>query len=253
MTRVKALDIAAVARMAGVSSRTLRHYDLIGLLTPARTGSDGRRFYDQPELLRLQHILLLRQLGTPLDTIRRIVDTDDSATTVSLLRDHLAAVERERERLALLASTVAATITSLENGTAMTADEILAGFDHQQYEPETRARWGDDAVRSGNEAWKDLGSEGRKVHLAEHGAIAAGLAELKAAGGDPADDAVQALVARHHAWVSVFWTPDAAAYRRLGDLYVQDPRFESTYAKYAEGLATFLRDAMHGYAEANLS
>ncbi len=253
MPKAKALDIAAVARMAGVTSRTLRHYDAIGLLTPARTSSDGRRFYEQPQLLRLQHILLLRELGTPLVTIQRIVDTDESTTTTSLLRDHLSAVERERERFARLASTVAATITSLENGTAMTADEILAGFDHQQYEPEARTRWGDDAVRRSNEAWKDLGPEGRKAHLAEHTAIASGLAELKAAGASPADDAVQALVSRHHAWVSVFWRPDRASYRGLGDMYVQDPRFEATYAKHAEGLAMFLRDAIRIYADANLS
>jgi len=253
MARTQSLDIAAVARKSGVTSRTLRHYDAIGLLAPARTSPDGRRFYEQPQVLRLQHILLLRELGTPLDTIRRIVDTDDPATTVHLLRDHLAALERERERFARLARTVAATITSLENGTPMTADEIFDGFDHAQYEPEARVRWGDDAVRLSNEAWKALGSEGRRAHLAEHVAIASGLGELKSAGASLADDAVQALVARHHAWVSVFWTPDAASYRSLGDMYVQDPRFAANYDKHADGLAVFLRDAIRIYADANLS
>src|SRR5450756_2401035 len=220
MTQAQSLDIAAVARKSGVTSRTLRHYDAIALLAPARTSPDGRRFYEQPQLLRLQHILLLRELGTPLDTIRR---------------------------------TVATTITSLENGTPMTADEILDGFDNTPYEPEARVRWGDDAVRLSNEAWKALGSEGRRAHLAEHVAIASGLGELTSAGASPADDAVQALVARHHAWVSVFWTPDAASYRSLGDMYVQDPRFAANYDKHADGLAVFMRDAMHVYADANLS
>jgi len=253
MARTQSLDIAAVARKSGVTSRTLRHYDAIGLLTPARTNPDGRRFYEQPQLLRLQHILLLRELGTPLDTIQRIVDTDDPATTVRLLREHLAAVEEERERYARLGRTVAATIASLENGTTMSADEIFDGFDHTQYEPEARVRWGDDAVQHSNEAWKALGSEGRRAHLAEHVAIASGLGELKTAGAGPDAASVQALVARHHAWVSVFWTPDAAAYRGLGDMYVQDPRFAANYDKYADGLAVLMRDAMHAYADANLS
>jgi DNA-binding transcriptional MerR regulator len=253
MARRQSLDIAAVARKSGVTSRTLRHYDAIGLLTPARTNPDGRRFYEQPQLLRLQHILLLRELGTPLDTIQRIVDTDDPATTVRLLREHLAAVEEERERYARLGRTVAATIASLENGTTMSADEIFDGFDHTQYEPEARVRWGDDAVQHSNEAWKALGSEGRRAHLAEHVAIASGLGELKTAGAGPDAAGVQALVARHHAWVSVFWTPDAAAYRGLGNMYVQDPRFEANYAKYGEGVAAFLRHAIRIYADANLS
>lgn len=247
------LDIAAVARVSGVTSRTLRHYDSIGLLVPASTGHDGRRFYGQPQLRRLQHILLLRHLGTPLDTIRRIVDTDDPVTTVALMRDHLAALERERERYARLASTLEQTITALENGATMTPDEIFHGFDNEHYQPEARARWGDDVVNRSNEAWKRLGSDGRKAHLAEHVAIAVGLAELKAAGAAPRDGVVQALVQRHHTWVSMFWTPDAAAYRSLGNMYVEDPRFETTYAKYGEGVAAFLRDAMHVYADANLS
>ena len=247
------LDIAAVARVSGTTSRTLRHYDSIGLLTPASTGPDGRRFYGPAQLRRLQHILLLRELGTPLDTIRRIVDADDPTTVVALMRDHLAAVERERERFARLAATVAATVESIENGTTMTADEIFDGFDHAQYEPEARERWGADAVTSSNEAWKRLGPEGRKAHLAEHVAIATGLAELKAAGAADADDAVQVLVARHHAWICVFWTPNRAAYRGLGDMYVQDPRFEANYAKYGEGVAAFLRHAIRIYADANLS
>src|SRR5660397_287135 len=82
-------DIGRVAKMSGLTSRTLRHYGDIGLLAPAWTGPDGRRRYGQPELLRLQHILVLRELGTSLDRIASIVDSDDPSTTIALLRDHL--------------------------------------------------------------------------------------------------------------------------------------------------------------------
>jgi len=133
-------DIGRVAKMTGLTSRTLRHYDDIGLLTPAWTGNDGRRRYGDPELLRLQHILVLRELGTSLDRIAQIVDSDDPSTTIALLRDHLAGLTAERERYARLAATVARTIDSLEKGKPMTAAQIFDGFEHEQYEPEARER-----------------------------------------------------------------------------------------------------------------
>src|SRR5690606_2718446 len=126
-------DTSDVARLAGLTSRTLRHYDAIGLLTPAWTGPDGRRHYGEPELVRLQHILVLRSLGTALDTIAAIVDTDDPALTASLLRDHLAGLEAERDRYTRLTDTVRRTITSLEKGFPMVATDMFDGFDHTAY------------------------------------------------------------------------------------------------------------------------
>ena len=247
------LDIAEVARRSGVTSRTLRHYDAIGLLAPAWTTDDGRRYYSEDELRRLQHILVLRELGTPLETIARIVDTPDPAVAASILRDHLAALEAERDRYATLAATVRRTITSLEEGTPMTADELFEGFDHTEYEPEARERWGDDAVKRSNAAWKALGPAGQKAHQAEHDAIAAGVAAIAATDApDPADPALQDLVARHHAWISVFWVPDREAYRGLGAMYVDDHRFRATYDKHGDGTAELLRDAIAVWADANL-
>src|SRR5690554_5738596 len=114
------IDIARLARLTGVTSRTLRHYDRIGLLTPARTGTDGRRHYGRAEMLRLQHILVLRELGTGLDRIGRIVDAHDPAVTIAQLRDHHAGLTSERDRFARLAATVARTIDAMEKGKPMT-------------------------------------------------------------------------------------------------------------------------------------
>jgi len=248
------LDIAAVARMSGVTSRTLRHYDEIGLLAPAWTADDGRRYYSEDELRRLQHILVLRELGAPLETIARIVDTSDPAAAAELLRGHLAALEAERDRYVTLVSTVRRTIASLEEGTPMTADELFDGFDNSQYEPEARERWGDDAVKRSNAPWKALGAAGQKAHQAEHDAIAKGVAAIAATDApDPRDPALRDLVARHHAWISVFWVPDREAYKALGAMYVDDHRFRATYDKFGDGTAELLRDAIAAWADENLA
>ncbi|WP_430868716.1 MerR family transcriptional regulator [Demequina aurantiaca] len=241
-------DISALSRMSGVTSRTLRHYDAIGLLRPARTGQDGRRHYGQPEILRLQHILVLRELGTPLPTIQSIVDTDDDATTISLLREHRRALESERDRFATLAATVERTITSLEQGAAMTSDQILEGFNHHKYAPEARERWGAPVVDRAYTQWRDLGADAQSDHLAEHESISMEIARLAASGADPTDASAQDTVARHFAWVSRLWTPNAESYAGLAQMYVDDERFRASYDKYGAGTAQFLRDAMEHYA-----
>lgn len=241
-------DIGEVTRLSGVTSRTLRHYDAIGLLTPASTSDDGRRRYGQAELLRLQHILVLRELGAPLTTISKIVDNADPAVTLDLLREHQLALDAERDRFARLASTVRHTISSIEAGSAMTSTEILDGFSHDKYAPEARERWGEHVVDRAYTKWRDLDSDAQGDHLAEHDDIAARVAELAATGTDPASASTQALVARHFAWVSRLWTPNQESYAGLGKMYVDDPRFKKTYDHHGEGTAAFLRDAMAVYA-----
>ena len=242
------LDISAVARLTGVTSRALRHYDAIGLLTPAATRHDGRRLYGEAELLRLQHILVLRELDVPLDTIASIVDTEYSALTAALMRDHHAALLAQRDRFAALAETVERTITRIEKGLPMATEDMFEGFDNSRYEPEARERWGDAAVDGSNARWLRMGAEGQRAHMAEHTAIAEGLARLAAHDAAPEDPAVQALVARHHAWVSTFWMPDAYAYRELGTMYVEDPRFRATYDKFGDGTAELLRAGIEAVA-----
>ncbi|MFW2513285.1 MerR family transcriptional regulator [Demequina sp. SO4-13] len=246
------LDIAQVARLTGVTSRTLRHYDRIGLLTPAWTGADGRRHYARPELLRLQHILVLRELGTSLERIGRIVDAEDPTETVAQLRGHLAGLTAERDRYTRLAATVARTIESLEKGKTMTTDQLFDGFDHTRYEPEARQRWGDGAVDRSHAKWEGLGEEGKRQHMQSDREIVEALGAAVRVGLAPDSPEVQEVVARHHAWVSVIWTPDADAYRGLTQMYVDDERFRSHYDEIAPGAAQLLRDGAEVYADTRL-
>jgi len=245
-------DIGKVARMSGVTSRTLRHYDEIGLLTPAWTGGDGRRRYGQPELLRLQHILVLRELGTSLDRIAAIVDSDDPLTTIALLRDHLAGLTAERERYARLAASVARTIDALTNGTPMNSAKIFDGFEHERYEPEARERWGDAAVDRSNASWQKLGDDGKRRHQRIDREIVEALGAAVRVGFAADSPEVQEIVSRHHAWLSEIWVPDADAYRSLTQMYVDDQRFKAHYDEVAPGAAELLRDAAARYADSNL-
>ncbi len=235
--------------MARVSSRTLRHYDHVGLLPPARTGEGGLRFYERPQLERLQHIMLLRELGLGLTEIGRVLDGPGVDETAALRRHH-GRLLAEARRLAQLADTVAATIEHREKGTTMPTENLFTGFRDDPHAAEARERYGDEAVRSQERAASRddaqaaaIKAEGDTAHR-----------DLAALMGSPVDDAgVQAVVARHHAWVCHFWTPDAAAYTGLGRLYVDDERFTAPIDATAPGLAAYLCDAIAVYARERLA
>lgn len=234
--------------MSGVTSRTLRHYDAVGLLPPARVGADGRRHYGRPELLRLQRILLLRELGLGLPAIAEALARDGDE--IAVLRRHRERLEEERGRLGRLVGTVDRTIESLEGGAEMTAESMFEGFENP-YEEEARELYGDEAV---DESWRRLRAlTGDDAELARTGyaQVHSGLAPLREAGAEVTDPRVQDLIALHHRVTSLFWTPTAEAYRNLGAMYVEDERFQRTIG--GEALTRYLADAMAVYAAERLS
>jgi len=256
-------SIVEVSRHAGVSSRTLRHYDDIGLVPPAYIGSNGYRYYEREQLLRLQEVLVLRELGLPLDAVARVLDgTRDRA---AVLREHRAALLAERDRIARLADTVGRTIAEIEaenEGGAMTPltpEELFDGFDaekQQQYEADLVERYGPQVQEKIDESWQRVG----RMSKADADRIQAELAQrdqayaaLLDAGVDPADPRVQEVTAGHYRWVAQFWTPDADAFAGLGDLYVDHPGFKARYDAVRPGLAEYVRDAMAVYAVESLA
>src|SRR5947208_13435495 len=139
-----AWSIAQVARMSKVTSRTLRHYDQIGLLSPAWVGGNGYRYYEREQLLALQRILIMRELGLGLDAIAEIIH--DDRDQVEALRMHHAWLVAERDRFARLASTVERTIAELEGGDMETTETAhwFEGFDPEkqaEWQEEARQRW----------------------------------------------------------------------------------------------------------------
>lgn len=246
-------SIAELARLSGVSSRTLRHYDAIGLLPPAKVAHNGWRHYEQEQLLRLQQILLLRELGLGLRAIAEIVERDSGAGTVAVLRRHRRWLAEEQERLGRLMHTVDRTIDDVQEGRAMTGETMFEGFEHNPYEAEARDRYGDEVVDASYErmkGWSPANAEKARTGL---GRVHAGLAPLLADGVAVDDERVQELVGLHYEVTSMFWTPGAESYRGLGQMYVDDERFRTNIGQGNDALVEYLRDAMAVYAGAKLS
>ncbi|MFC0625748.1 MerR family transcriptional regulator [Kribbella deserti] len=247
-----AWSIAEVARESGVTSRTLRHYDAIGLLSPAWTSSSGRRYYGQDELYRLQRILLLRELGLGLEAIADVLERQNASSTIAVLVKHRNWLVEEQGRLGRLVQTVDSTIDSLRNGGEMEPKKVFAGFEKNPYEAEARQRWGDDVIDASHrrmQGWSDDDAEKARTG---YGKVHAGLAPLLAEGVEVTDPRVQELVQLHYDVTCLFWTPTKEAYEGLGQMYVDDERFRASIGGGDDSLVEYLRDAMHVYAAANL-
>lgn len=243
-------SVQEVARTSGTTSRTLRHYDDVGLLPPSRVGTNGYRYYDEDALVRLQRILLLRELGLGLSAIAEVLDGQRDVTAA--LRTHLDLLVRERERLDRRIASVRTTLRKKEGGEPLMADEVFDGFDHTRYEKEVTERWGAEAYASGDRWWRGLSAEEKADFTGTQARIAADYAAAHAA-GEPADGEVaQAVTARHHRWVTAGWQgrePSAEAFAGLGRMYVDDPRFTATYDAHGAGTAAFVAEAMAVYAD----
>jgi DNA-binding transcriptional MerR regulator len=246
-------SIQEVARLAGVSTRTLRHYDAVGLLPPSRTGAGGLRFYDGDAVVRLQRILLLRGLGLGLDAVGRVLA--EQTDTTAALSGHLQQLRRDRERLDRQIASVERTLTALAKGGRLMAKDMLDGFDHTQYREEVEQRWGAQAYERSDTWWRGLGPEGQEEWKARLEELSGEWTAAAAAGVAPESEQAQALAARHADWLaSVPGTPGHEDGRALdayllglGDMYVADPRFAANYG--GEQGARFVRDALRVYVE----
>ena len=240
-----------VVKLTGVTARTLRHYDAIGLLQPAATGHGGLRHYGEAELLRLQRILLLKRLDLPLAAIAEILEGDIGEAEA--LRRHLAGLRDELDRLDQLTATVEATIRQLEGDQTMTPETWFDGL-HAEHEAEARRRWGDAAVDAGDKAIRAMTPEERRRIPEVFADFHRRLAELREAGATPDSEAAQAIIAEHYTFTEHLWgtAPTAEAYKGLGALYTDDPAFTAAHNEAAATQAAYLRNGMETYADRNL-
>ncbi|MEU2155327.1 MerR family transcriptional regulator [Streptomyces sp. NPDC019396] len=244
-------SIQDIAKKAGTTSRTLRHYGELGLLVPSRIGSNGYRYYDQDALVVLQRILLLRELGLGLPAIADVLA--GQRDTAAALRTHLRLLEQEQERIVRQIASVRTTLDRTEKGEALMAEEVFDGFDHTRYEQEVTERWGRDAYEKGDGWWRSLSHEEKKDFQDRQVAIARDFARARERGLAVDGEEAQAIAGRHVEWLAVTVTPTKSYVIGLGEMYVADPRFAKNYDRYAEGTAEFVRDAMKVYAERHLS
>ncbi|MEU3290102.1 MerR family transcriptional regulator [Streptomyces longwoodensis] len=252
-----AWSIADVARMSGVTSRTLRHYDEIGLLTPAYIGTNGHRYYEQAGLMKLQQILLMRELGLHLREIAAVLERQ--VNQVAALREHQRRLLAERDRLDVLARTVARTIAQLEQdeetadmGKISRPENLFTGFDTARYESAAHTHWPHEAQQSAQFAATLTEAEIERLQ-GEASAAIVRMAEFMQAATPVTDSSVQAEVDAHYQGICRMWTPNAAAFKSLGQNYVDDAQWRAAYDQVAAGLAEYQRDAMVAYADARLS
>ncbi|PYD02299.1 MerR family transcriptional regulator [Microbacterium esteraromaticum] len=252
-------SIQQIARLAGTTSRTLRHYDEIGLLAPSRIASNGYRHYDQAALVRLQRILLLRELGLGLPQIAEVLGR--STSEASALEKHLAWLRQEQQRMLRQIASVENTITALREGDEIMAENMFDGFDHTQYQDEVEQRWGRKAYADGDRWWRGMSADERRDWQQRAADLGGAWVAAAESGVDPASDEAQGIARRHVEWLTgIPGTPAASGHDvkayviGLGEMYVADPRFGANYATSAGGTAgaEFVRDALRVYAEANL-
>lgn len=251
-------SIQEIAKLAGTTSRTLRHYAEVGLLPPSSIGANAYRYYDESSLLRLQRILLLRELGLGLPQIAEVLDRQTSEQIA--LEAHLAWLRQEQERLQRQIASVTSTINSLRGCTQIVAEQMFDGFDHTQYKDEVEERWGKDAHAKGDAWWLGMSDAEKNAWKQRTEQLSAEWSAALGTGIAPGSAEAQALAARHVEWLTgIPGTPantpggNVKAYViGLGEMYVTDPRFGVNYVGDGGNGAKFVRDALRIYAEANL-
>ncbi len=245
--------VQKLAHMANVSARTLHYYDEIGLLKPSARTAAGYRLYEEKDLLRLQQIMFFKELDVPLATVQSLLD-HPGFDPVQALQDHRRMLEMQAERLATLLNTIDKTIKKLtEADMELTNEELYEGFSKEtvdRWEAEVRQRYDPAVVAESQKRVRKMSKEQWAAVKAEGDSLTRGLAALM--DRDPGDAQVQALIARHYAWINNFYTPTPEIYRGLGDLYVTHPEFRANYDRYALNLADFMKEAMDYYADHNL-
>lgn len=243
------IGIGEMARRAGVSVRTLRHYDAIGLLAPSETTQAGYRLYDEKSLARLEQILYFRELGFALEEIAAMVNRPDYDATD--------AMRRQRELLCMQRTRLDAMIERLDEaigGMGTPRPEVLDMSEieriKKQYADEAKARWGGTDAYAQSEKktagysrddWQST-QEGMNALMREFAAVR----DLP-----PTDSCVQALVLRWKQYITDhFYDCTDEILAGLGQMYVCDERFRNNIDQNGEGTADFMSRAIAAYCDA---
>ena len=251
--------VRQVAKMSGVSVRTLHHYDQIGLLKPASVGENGYRYYGREELLRLQQILFHRELEFPLEAIRAVLAAPDFDRKEALRR-HRTRLDAEARRYRRLLRTLDDTLAALEGETEMDDKTLYQGFapekqaEHEAWLIERHGKGAEAEIAHSKAVMKDWKAGDFQDFRAEVEAIEADLAKAMTGGLPPDSAAVTAIMRRHHAFVARSWKkpPTREAFIGLAAMYGEHPDFRAHYEDRAKGLLEYIQAAMGAFAEAEL-
>jgi DNA-binding transcriptional MerR regulator len=242
--------VQRLGQLAGISARTIRYYDTIGILKPARINSSGYRIYGQAEVDRLQQILFYRELGVGLDRIKDILN-DPSFDRIKALKEHREQLLGKRKQLDKLIANVEKTIALHEGRMTMTDQEKFEGFKRQmieenerKYGAEIRAKYGDEAVNRSNQRLMNMTQAEHEEATRLANEVKATLAEAFQT-GDPSGELAQKAADLHKRWLTFYWSEyTKEAHAGLARMYVEDERFRAYYDEKQPGTAAFFRDAI---------
>ena len=241
--------VKQLSNLAGITVRTLHHYDQIGLLKPTKVGENGYRYYGDEALYRLQQILFYRYLDMPLDEIKRLLGRRDF-DVLSALAEHRSSLEAEMRRMRCLISTIDETINHMKGKAKMNPKRLFEGFseaEQEKYAEEAAQKWDPEIVQDSNRRWKSYSADEKRRVLEEGKAVYTDLVAVKGKGAGSKE--VQAVIARWHAHLQHFWSPNDEQLLGLVDVYNDDPRFRANYDKFAPGLSEFMREAVRAYVK----
>lgn len=258
MSASRSYRVAEVAAIAGVTVRTLHHYDAIDLLVPSARSRAGYRLYTKQDLLRLQQILIQRELGLPLEQIRRVLDDPAFDLRSALIAQRSALEARAAQTQTMLNAigaaleTLAAPDYHLEEGRT-TMQDLFNGFNPEQYQDEARERWGHtDAYGESARRTKQYKPEDWKQFQSEQNQVYQDLARLMQSGAAPTAAEAGELVERHRLLIDRWFYPcDLEMQNNLASLYEADARFAANINKFGAGLTAFLVAAIRARSPHN--
>ncbi|MVX62640.1 MerR family transcriptional regulator [Clostridium chromiireducens] len=245
--------VQKLSKLTGISTRTIRYYDEIEILKPARINSSGYRIYGQKEVNRLQQILFYKELGVDLDSIKKIL-LSPSFNNSHALKEHREKLLAKRQQLDILIANVDKTIASTEGSIIMSDKEKFEGFkqnmidkNEKKYGKEIRSKYGDNAVNESNKKFKNMSKE-QYEELEQLGTKVIDTLKEAFATYDPSSELAQKAADLHRQWLTYSWSEySKEAHAGLAQMYVDDERFTAYYDKYQPGLSAFLRDAIFIY------
>jgi DNA-binding transcriptional MerR regulator len=251
MDEPESLTVGSVARLAGVTVRTLHHYDEVGLLAPSGRSEAGYRRYADADLDRLQSILFYRELGFGLDEIKTVMT--DGGDAIGHLRRQRAMLLDRIGRLTRMVSAVEKAMEARTMGINLTPEErleVFGDFDPSEHVAEVEERWGDtDAYRESRRRARDYTkADWQRIKAQGQAAIEQVVAAMNA--GKPADspEAMDGAEAHRRQIDEAFYPCSYRMHVGLAEMYIADHRFTATYEKIAPGLAQYLHDAIKANA-----
>jgi len=246
-------SIDKLSKLAGVSKRTLRYYEEIGLLLPKRLNSNNYRVYGTVEIDKLQEILFFRELGVSLEEIKKIMLASDY-DSANALENHLLSLQAKQKQIKKLITNVERTLMTLKEEIVMNDKEKFRGFkqnliseNEENYGEEIRSKYGNTAIDKSNARLANM-SETEYNEVTTLSKEFNSLLQTACLEGDPTSPDAMKVCALHKKWLCCYWVSySKEAHLAIAQMYIEDPRFKKYYDNIGKGCAEFLRDALQIY------